>query len=375
MNGDVVKITKLKKRAYIGRILSVTVLSLLVSPLHAEESSFPADKIKAFSIDFNWGPGGPNLFAEAGHWSDASPEEHLKWYQDMGVNTIQTFCISCNGYAWYKNGKIPAQPGLKTDFLNELTTLGHKNNMRVMGYFCMSANTRWGQLFPSMSYGTPNRYHIPYTDAYVDFLCSSIKDALEHTKIDGFMIDWFFNPLRKSTDGKWLHCEKVLYEQLMGHAFPGEENLSEEQENEYGSKAIQRCWERVRDTAKAIKPDCTIWLSCHILEHPHFKNTTLFKEVDWLMNEAPDPERLDEVREKIGVNSTIVQCLCGWGPNHDASKVINDPRYNEVGFFGFAKPDFTSLPPVAEKATDERQKGNAKNIEIMRKAFLSGSDL
>jgi hypothetical protein len=31
----------------------------------------------------------------------------------MGVNTIQTFIVSCNGYAWYKNGVVPEQPGLK----------------------------------------------------------------------------------------------------------------------------------------------------------------------------------------------------------------------------------------------------------------------
>ena len=31
--------------------------------------------------------------------------------------------------------------------------------MRVMGYFCIGANTRWGAEHPDLSYGTPSAYH------------------------------------------------------------------------------------------------------------------------------------------------------------------------------------------------------------------------
>jgi hypothetical protein len=30
----------------------------------------------------------------------------------------QSFAVSCNGYAWYKNGIVPEQPGLKHNFLS-----------------------------------------------------------------------------------------------------------------------------------------------------------------------------------------------------------------------------------------------------------------
>ena len=98
--------------------------------------------IYSFNLDFNWGEGGPNEFAEPGLWADASPVEHVKWYKDMGVNTIQTFCVSCNGYSWYKNGVVPEQPGLKHDFLPEMVKLGHQEGMKVMGYFCIGSNTK-----------------------------------------------------------------------------------------------------------------------------------------------------------------------------------------------------------------------------------------
>ena len=44
--------------------------------------------IQAFCIDFNWGPGGAHGFAKPGLWAHADPEEHVKWYEDMGCNTI-----------------------------------------------------------------------------------------------------------------------------------------------------------------------------------------------------------------------------------------------------------------------------------------------
>lgn len=64
-----------------------------------EGRSVPKD-IKAYDIDFNWGPGGVNGFAKPGLWADADPAKHVAWYKAMGVNVIQTFCVSCNGYSF-----------------------------------------------------------------------------------------------------------------------------------------------------------------------------------------------------------------------------------------------------------------------------------
>ena len=69
------------------------------------------EAIRAFCIDFNWGPGGPNGFAPPGLWADADPQQHFAWYAGLGANVIQTFAVSCNGYAWYQGGKGPAATG------------------------------------------------------------------------------------------------------------------------------------------------------------------------------------------------------------------------------------------------------------------------
>lgn len=153
--------------------------------------------IKAYCIDFNWEkPYGRPKLARLGVFADADPGAHLAWYKMLGVNVIQTFCVSTNGYAWHKNGFVPEQPGLKHDFLPEMVKLGHAEGMLVMGYFTIGSNPRWAKLRPDLNYTADKDgkisggYHVVYTDEYLDFLSKSISDAVRKTGIDGFMIDW-----------------------------------------------------------------------------------------------------------------------------------------------------------------------------------------
>ena len=106
-------------------LLSVIVVMCAIPAVTFADEPLP-DEIKAYCIDFNWGEGGPNGFAGPGLWADADPAKHVDWYKALGANVMQTFCVSCNGYAWYKNGVVPEQPGLKHDFLTEVVRLGHR---------------------------------------------------------------------------------------------------------------------------------------------------------------------------------------------------------------------------------------------------------
>jgi hypothetical protein len=115
------------------------------------------EELRAYSIDFNWGAGtndyiqpGTCNFAKPGLWADANPAAHVDWYAALGCNVIQSFAVSCNGYAWYKNGVVPPQPGLKYDFLTEEVKLAHQKRMLVIGYFCAGSNTKWGREHPSL---------------------------------------------------------------------------------------------------------------------------------------------------------------------------------------------------------------------------------
>lgn len=329
------------------------------------------ESIKAYCLDFNWGDGGPNAFAKPGLWADANPTEHIKWYKDMGVNTIQTFIVSCNGYAWYKNGVVPAQPELKYDFLPEMVRLGHEEGMKVMGYLCIGSNTRWGMENPDYSYGYPNDRHIPYTKKYLDYLDELIRDAVKNTGIDGFMIDWFYQPNRKSTEGKWLSSEKQLFEELMGKKFPGEEQLSSEEYDAYSRLAISACWDVIYNATKETNPDCIIWLTSFDITHPHIVNSKMFKQIDWLMNEAGDLESVEAVKNMVGENTRLITCLANWN-NQDPMIVVPNALEAGIGLYGFTKPENNSLMPPAKKYLSspvDSLSGDDKNIAVLARVF------
>jgi uncharacterized lipoprotein YddW (UPF0748 family) len=289
----------------------------------------------------------------------------------MGANVIQTFCVSSNGYAWYKNGFVPAQPGLKHDFLPEVVKLGHKEGMLVMGYFCIGANTKWGQDHPDLSYGAPSTYHIPYTDKYLAYLSASIGDAVRKTGIDGFMIDWVWQPKRQSTNGKWLECEKKLYKQMMGEEFPGEDELTKKQETAYSRKAIDRCWKTIRKAAKEANANCIIWLTSNHMNHPHVVNSDMYKQADWLMNESGDMKRINEVKSMIGGNTRLITCLARWN-RKDATKVVPQALKAGVGLYGFTKPrNMSGLVPlegILPRPVSEL-KGDDRNIAVLARAY------
>ena len=357
--------------------MTAVALALAGAPAHAADVPVATPPIRAFCIDFNWGEGGPNGFAPPGLWADASPAAHVAWYAGLGCNVIQTFAVSCNGYAWYKGGVVPPQPGLIEDFLTDTVRLGHRQGLLVMGYFCVGANTRWGQLHPELSYGTPSAPHIPFTTAYLDDLDGAIADALIRTGMDGFMIDWVWTP--GDLDGgalRWLECEQQMYQELFAEAFPGKDQVSAERELDFRRRAIARCWSRIRSAARRANPKAVVWLSCCNVNAPVLANSGLFREVDWLMNEATDPGTLAAVAGMKGPHTRLIQCVVGWGEAHDARRIVTDPANQHLGLYGFAKPGPTSLPlPLADYHDRDLASftGNDRNIAVLARAFTGRS--
>jgi hypothetical protein len=355
---------------------SLWLLALAISlaaPL-VSQGAEPGGRVTGFCIDFNWAPGGPNGFARPGTFAKADPKAHFQWYKDLGVNTIQTFCVSCDGYAWYRGSQpAPTEPGLEHDFLKEITALGHAQGMRVMGYFCVGANTYWAQKNPELSYGADSNIHIPFCTEYLDYLSASIEDTLRKTGIDGFMIDWVFSPpvLMKETRVRWLPCEQRMYAELYGRPFPGKDKLAAKDELDFQRRALDRCWRRIHHAAKSVNPKCIIWLSCFDLRHPQVVGSRMFREVDWLMNENPDPTSLAATRKEAGPHTKIMQCLCGWGEKHDPRRVVGNPKYADVGFYGFAAANPATTLPFTGKSGSPRDISDARNIEVLRQVFHS----
>ncbi len=83
----------------------------------------------------------------------------------------------------------------------------------------------------------------------------------------------------------------------------------------------------------------------------------------------PDLTSLAAVRKEKGPHTTIVQCLCGWGNQHDPRYVVGDPKYADVGFYGFAAADPATTLPLHGTTGSPRDISDARNIEILRQVF------
>jgi len=381
------------RRRFLWQLVGSSGLSGIVGllgkrPLFAQAAGRVKvpEQIKAFCIDFNWvhhehkpGTPGPSgmLFAPPGHWADASPEEHVGWYEALGANVIQTFVVSCNGYAWYKGGFAPPQPGLKHDFLPEVVRLGHKKDMMVMGYFCIGANSKWGHDHPDLSYGSPSTLHIPFTNEYLDYLSQSLADAMKKTGMDGTMIDWVWNPDKKLRQKGWIPAEKELFTQLTGKLFPESGQPSHEDVLQYERHAIDRAWARIRDTRNRTNPNCILWVCISNVNDPTVANSKLVAECDWLINESPDRKLFLAGKRMAGKQTRMLQNVVGWA-EHNAKEFLSDPQNRDLDLYGFAEPRDSSLPlPVAEYLAKpvesftgtDRLSANDRNIAALARFY------
>lgn len=333
-------------------------------------------EIRAYNIDYNWDRDGGyiNAFAKPGRWADADPEELMEWYEDLGCNVVHSFAVSCNGYAWYKNGIIPEQPGLKYDFLTEMVKIGRKKNMKVFGYFCVGANTKWGLDHPDLSYGTPASPHIPFTNQYLDYLCASIADAIKKTDMDGVMLDWIWTPSGHKAPFKpvkWLECEREMYQELFNKPFPGVDMITPQIEDEFRAKSIERCWTRIYETVKKTKPDCLIWITSNNIQSKDVANSAMFKQADWIMNEAGDIESTDAMKKMTGKHTQLITCLANW-TGQDPTIVAPAAIKAGVAVYGFTKPIVGfAMPPVEMylKHPISSFRGDNLNLAVIARTF------
>ena len=337
------------------------------------------EPIKAFNIDYNWAKGHgaeDDFFAEPGLWADADPAELMQWYEDLGCNAVHSFAVSCNGYAWYKNGIVPEQPGLKHDFLTEMVKIGREKNMKIFGYFCVGANTKWGLDHPDMSYGTPPIPHIPFTTEYINYFCASVKDAIQKTDMDGVMLDWLWSPAgpvgrKPAVPIKWLPCEQTMYVELMGKPFPGVENITEEETVEFRRRSIARLWDKVYETVKTTKPSCLIWITSDHIMSPDVAYSKMFKQTDWLMNEAGDSTTTAAMKEMVGPQTKLITCLAEWN-GQDPVNTAKHALESGVSLYGFCKPYICyTMPPVEMYLNHPLSSfhGDNRNIAVLARAF------
>ena len=96
------------RRSFFGHVAAAagaTGVSTLSMAAGTGENLAVPKQIKAFCIDFNWfhvdqpnkaqnaqAEEESNFFAPPGHWADASPEEHVRWYEELGRQRDSDVC-------------------------------------------------------------------------------------------------------------------------------------------------------------------------------------------------------------------------------------------------------------------------------------------
>ena len=72
----------------------------------------PAIKeIKAYAIDFNWGPGGPNGFSKPGLWADADPATMWRGTKASAAISFRPFVCLAMGTLGTRTAWFPSSRG------------------------------------------------------------------------------------------------------------------------------------------------------------------------------------------------------------------------------------------------------------------------
>lgn len=310
--------------------------------------------IKAFSADFNSDllgrPASPGLYAHA------QAGDHIKWNKEMGVNTIYSFCMSLNGYAWYRSSLAPVTPGMKGDFLKEMVRLGHDQGMAVHGYFCLASNPWYTLRYPDEEVPFPpgdKRQNLPLTKKYLDYVCRCMEEASKANDIDGFLIDWFYE-----IEPTWCPAERKLYRELMGETFPGEDKIDGSLTLEFRRRAIARAWKQIREAVKSVRDSIIICVNVPFTPEKFsvFEGQAIMRECDWFLSESPELENACWVKNQVG-DKPVLYNLTGWS-GHDP-RVWEKALKKGFHLFGYAKCDVvTTLPPETNP-----------HIKIMRQIY------
>ena len=141
-----------------------------------------------------------------------------------------------------------------------------------------------------------------------------------------------------------------MYGELMGVPFPGADKSLPADKATFDQRAVERCWARIRDTARKVKPDCILWPNG--LQSPEPGR-------QWIgcSNEGPDVRAIEATAKQFDYRPIrLIQNQVGWA-EHDARRVFSKPKYRTWDFYGFAAP-YDELPAFAggrvPGATDRR---------------------
>ena len=97
----------------------------------------------------------------------------------------------------------------------------------------------------------------------------------------------------------------------------------------------------------------------------------MFKQTDWLMNEAGDIASTEAMKGMIGSQTKSITCLANWN-NQDPIIVIPAAMKSNVALYGFTKPTVGPYMPAVDvylKKPVDSFKGDDRNLAALVRSF------
>ena len=168
-----------------------------------------------------------------------------------------------------------------------------------------------------------------------------------------------------------LPVKGLYYEELFGNPFPGIDKITPAQEQAFRAKSIERCWKRIYSKVKTTKPGCIIWITCNNVTSKDVAGSDMFRQTDWLMNEAGDTASTNAMKKNVGEHTKLITCLANWN-KQDPRIVVPEAIKSNVALYGFVKPMVCyTMPPVDYFLSHpiDSLKGDELNIAVLARAF------
>jgi hypothetical protein len=106
---------------------------------------------------------------------------------------------------------------------------------------------------------------------------------------------------------------------------------------------------------------------------PVMAYSKMFREADWLMNEAGDIESTDAMDKMVTTKTKLITCLAVWN-GQDPADVATAAIKNNVALYGFTKPIIGYEMPAVSMylkypVSSYSYKCDSKNIAVLARAF------
>ena len=134
-----------------------------------------------------------------------NPEEYEKFYKEANINSLMVYTKDHWGYSYYDTKIGVKHPGLKLDYIDEVSRILKKNNIEFNAYYCLEYDTlapkkhpEWairdkdGNAVRLINPTVPAKWGMPcYETGYREYVLGQLKEIVENYHPDSLFLDIF----------------------------------------------------------------------------------------------------------------------------------------------------------------------------------------